>query len=283
MNLQELKAHIENNTLKENLLIFTGDGDFIFKQYLHKYVTDNSLDIKYIESIDEISSSNMFAFSSNVLYLLETDTFIKEHASHNRVWVKCKKNKSKTDSIELPKLEEWQLEDYIKSKCFGLKDSEVKELLKCYKDNPFRLDLELDKILITGTYKYIKDQLYTDVANYMIFDLTTALVKRDKKKVSDILIEIEHIDVEPFGLLTLMTKNFRQLIDIQLAINPTAESVRVSDKQFWVLKKYNSGYYNREELVKIYKWLLDIDKRIKNGELDTKYLNEYIITKIINI
>jgi len=52
MNLQELKAHIENNTLKENLLIFTGDGDFIFKQYLHKYVTDNSLDIKYIESID---------------------------------------------------------------------------------------------------------------------------------------------------------------------------------------------------------------------------------------
>nr|DAX39550.1 MAG TPA: DNA polymerase III, delta subunit [Caudoviricetes sp.] len=283
MNLQELKAHIENNTLKENLLIFTGDGDFIFKQYLHKYVTDNSLDIKYIESIDEISSSNMFAFSSNVLYLLETDTFIKEPASHNRVWVKCKKNKSKTDSIELPKLEEWQLEDYIKSKCFGLKDSEVKELLKCYKDNPFRLDLELDKILITGTYKYIKDQLYTDVANYMIFDLTTALVKRDKKKVSDILIEIEHIDVEPFGLLTLMTKNFRQLIDIQLAINPTAESVRVSDKQFWVLKKYNSGYYNREELVKIYKWLLDIDKRIKNGELDTKYLNEYIITKIINI
>lgn len=283
MNLQELKAHIENNTLKENLLIFTGEGDFIFKQYLHKYVTDNSLDIKYIESIDEISSSNMFAFSSNVLYLLETDTFIEEPASHNRVWVKCKKNKSKTDSIELPKLEEWQLEDYIKSKCFGLKDSEVKELLKCYKDNPFRLDLELDKILITGTYKYIKDQLYTDVANYMIFDLTTALVKRDKKKVSDILIEIEHIDVEPFGLLTLMTKNFRQLIDIQLAINPTAESVRVSDKQFWVLKKYNSGYYNREELVKIYKWLLDIDKRIKNGELDTKYLNEYIITKIINI
>lgn len=283
MNLQELKAHIETNTLKENLLIFTGDGDFIFKQYLHKYVTDNSLDIKYIESIDEISSSNMFAFSSNVLYLLETETFIKEPASHNKVWVKCKKNKSKTDSIELPKLEEWQLEDYIKSKCFGLKDSEVKELLKCYKDNPFRLDLELDKILITGTYKYIKDQLYTDVANYMIFDLTTALVKRDKKKVSDILIEIEHIDVEPFGLLTLMTKNFRQLIDIQLAINPTAESVGVSDKQFWVLKKYNSGYYNREELVKIYKWLLDIDKRIKNGELDTKYLNEYIITKIINI
>ena len=283
MNLQELKAHIENNTLKENLLIFTGDGDFIFKQYLHKYVADNSLDIKYIESIDEISSSNMFAFSSNVLYLLETETFIKEPASHNRVWVKCKKNKSKTDSIELPKLEEWQLEDYIKSKCFGLKDSEVKELLRCYKDNPFRLDLELDKILITGTYKYIKDQLYTDVANYMIFDLTTALVKRDKKKVSDILIEIEHIDVEPFGLLTLMTKNFRQLIDIQLAINPTAESVKVSDKQFWVLKKYNSGYYNREELVKIYKWLLDIDKRIKNGELDTKYLNEYIITKIINI
>ena len=283
MNLQELKAHIENNTLKENLLIFTGDGDFIFKQYLHKYVTDNSLDIKYIESIDEISSSNMFAFSSNVLYLLETETFITEPASHNKVWVKCKKNKSKTDSIELPKLEEWQLEDYIKSKCTNLQDSEVKELLKCYKDNPFRLDLELDKIAITGTYKYIKDQLYTDVANYMIFDLTTALVKRDKKKVSDILIEIEHIDVEPFGLLTLMTKNFRQLIDIQQAINPTAESVGVSDKQSWVLKKYNSGYYNREELVKIYKWLLDIDKRIKNGELDTKYLNEYIITKIINI
>lgn len=283
MNLQELKAHIENNTLKENLLIFTGDGDFIFKQYLHKYVTDNSLDIKYIESIDEISSSNMFAFSSNVLYLLETETFITEPASHNKVWVKCKKNKSKTNSIELPKLEEWQLEGYIKSKCTKLKDNEVKELLKCYKDNPFRLDLELDKIVITGTYKYIKDQLYTDVANYMIFDLTTALVKRDKKKVSDILIEIEHIDVEPFGLLTLMTKNFRQLIDIQLAINPTAESVGVSDKQFWVLKKYNSGYYNREELVKIYKWLLDIDKRIKNGELDTKYLNEYIITKIINI
>lgn len=283
MNLQELKAHIENNTLKENLLIFTGDGDFIFKQYLHKYVTDNSLDIKYIESIDEISSSNMFAFSSNVLYLLETEIFITEPASHNRVWVRCKKNKSKIDSIELPKLEEWQLEDYIKSKCTNLQDSEVKELLKCYKDNPFRLDLELDKISITGTYKYIKDQLYTDVANYMIFDLTTALVKRDKKKVSDILVEIEHIDVEPFGLLTLMTKNFRQLIDIQLAINPTAKTVGVSDKQFWVLKKYNSGYYNREELVKLYKWLLDIDKRIKSGELDTKYLNDYIITKIINI
>lgn len=283
MNLQELKAHIENNTLKESLVIFTGEGDFIFKQYLHKYVTDNDLNIKAIESIDEIPTSNMFAFSSNVLYLLETDTFIKEPASHNKVWVKCKKNKSTIDSIELPKLEEWQLEDYIKSRCPKLRDTEVKELLKCYKDNPFRLDLELDKIVITGTYKYIKDQLYTDVANYMIFDLITALVKRDKKKVSDILTEIEHIDVEPFGLLTLMTKNFRQLIDIQLAINPTAKSVGVSDKQFWVLKKYNSGYHKREELVKLYNWLLDIDKRIKNGELDTKYLNDYIITNIINI
>lgn len=283
MNLQELKAHIENNTLKENLLIFTGEGDFIFKQYLHKYVTDNDLDIKYIDSIDEISSSNMFAFSSNVLYLLETETFIKESASHNKVWVKCKKNKSKTDSIELPKLEEWQLEDYIKSKCTKLKDNEVKELLKYYKNNPFRLDLELDKICVADTYKYIKDQLYVDVADYMIFDVTNALVKRDKAKVSSIVTQLENIDVEPFGLLTLMTKNFRQLIDIQLAINPTPQSVGVSDKQYWVLKKYSSGYYNREELVKIYKWLLDIDKRIKNGELDTKYLNEYIITKIINI
>lgn len=283
MNLQELKAYIENNTLKENLLIFTGEGDFIFKQYLHKYVTDNDLDIKYIDSIDEISSSNMFAFSSNVLYLLETETFINEPASHNKVWVKCKKNKSKTDSIELPKLEEWQLEDYIKSKCTKLKDTEVKELLKYYKNNPVRLDLELDKICVADTYKYIKDQLYVDVADYMIFDLTNALVKRDKAKVSSIVTQLENIDVEPFGLLTLITKNFRQLIDIQLAINPTPQSVGVSDKQYWVLKKYNSGYYNREELVKIYEWLLDIDKRIKNGELDTKYLNEYIITKIINI
>ena len=95
--------------------------------------------------------------------------------------------------------------------------------------------------------------------------------------------EIQNIDVEPFGLIALLINNFRNVIDVQLSRNATAESLGLSGKQFWAIKNYSCGFYNREELIEIFEFLNDIDYKIKSGELNTSILIDYIICKILTI
>lgn len=293
IDVRELKTSIEQNTLAQNLVIYQCDkqNEYIPRQYLKEYCSNNSYDVICVEEETELPHQSLFGNICNsvvYLYVVDSLTSFSYTSSQNNVWVICnkigKKVKSEYDEniVEIPKLQDWQIKDFISSICKTLNTNQVEELFGHYKDNLFRLENELSKINILG-YDNAKSQLYVDVSNYNIFDITNAIIKRDKLSISNIYNYIECIDVDSFGLVTLLINNFKNIIDVQLSKNPTAESVGMSGKQFWAIQNYSCGFYTTKELVYIFEFLNDIDYKIKSGLLDTNMVVDYIICTILGL
>lgn len=296
MNIEQFKNCVVNNTLTSNLVIaeYKDNGDFIFHQYLNKFANDNYLDIEYIDDISQVNSGvNLFGTKPTKVKILSVDKLSEVVIPTNDyVWIKTNKidKKIKTEYedyiITIPKLESWQIKDYVMSTCEDFNEKDVDYFLSIYKDNIFRIDNELQKFKgfeVNKIYPLIKDQLYTDVSEYNIFDLVNALIKHDTNALQTILIDLDNIDVDAFGLLKLLITNFKKIIDIQLNPKATAESLNISSKQFWAVKKYSCGHYNREQLISIYTMLNECDFNIKSGIIDTKVIVNYVITKIMTV
>lgn len=295
IELKDFKNQIENNNVDKNFLIFkySGNGDFIVHQYLESYKNKNNLEVENIEDLSAVSNTNLFGDISTTIKFYETETFDIENINTKDIlWVKCKKipksiEKKYENIINIPKLEEWQIKDYIKSNIPEIGDENIDFMCSMYKDNIYRIDKEIDKIKLfnknerKSIFNIIKDQLFTDISEYSIFDIVNSIVRKDTDSLVNAYVDIQNIDVEPFGLLALLTNNFKHVIDIQLAKNPSAESVGVSSKQYWAIKNYSCGFYSKDELVEIYKLLTSIDLKIKTGQLDTSNVVDYLVCKIM--
>lgn len=295
MNLEELKQTIETNSKNIPLLIAVckdETAEFIFHQYLHHYITQNNLSFEVIDDISTVSRPSLFSINTNLLYVCYTNKLTKlEMPKDCFVWVRCK---SVSDDVQLQfkdyivvidKLDPWQIKDYVYTVCNKAPRSELDYLLKIYDKNIYRIENEMQKISIFDNqdriYPIIQSQLYTDISEFNIFDLVNSLVKYDIKALTKILQEINNIDVDVFGLLKLLTTNFRRVIDIQLSRNPSAQALGMTDKQFWAIKKYSCGIYTREQLLDIYTFLTMCDYYVKSGYITTDVLLNYIIIKII--
>ena len=287
MNIIELKQAIEQNNLEEDFIIcYCKDNTarFIATQYYHYYAMKNDLEIKLIEDLREIIL-NPFS-SDNILYIYNSDSLDEvPFIVNNRLWVICGRvakdvrSERKDHIISIPKLEDWQIKDYIVS-ITEVTDEQAESLMQTYKDVR-KLDIEAKKLSIfrQNMFEEFKDQLIY-IEDNPIFNLTNALIQRDKDKLKKV-VSSGVDDIEPFALIALLSKNLKAVIDIQLAKNPTAESLGMSGKQFWAVSKYSCNHYTREELLYLYDFILGIDSRIKSGEVDTYFVVNYIIGRFL--
>ena len=285
IDLVTFKKDIENNTLPlDNKLLIICKGkdissEFIFTQYVKTFAKNNNLNI----IITEHAIGSIFGFDKENLYTVKTDKLENNDINFNSLiyYKSISKNiKSQfySNIVELPKLEKWQILDYISTKSnIELKQAEL--LYKEYSDI-YKLDIESKKLNIFGVNQFdnIVDQLIFN-SEYKLFDLTNAILQRDINKIS--LIYKTNLEVDVFALLSILIKNFKLVIDIQLAKNASAESLGISGKQFWAIKNFNCNRYSREELIYIYKLLTSIDLYIKTGYMNTDIVKDYIIFKIL--
>ena len=297
MTIEEFKRAIEDNTLSMLLVIAEcadETAEFVFHQYMHEYISRNDLSFEFVDSISNKAQINLFRTAETNLKVYFTKNLTEVSIPRsNQLWVRCKsvsKEISKEFAqyiVKIPKLEEWQIKDYVYTLCDGVKQSELDYLLQVYGKNIYRIDNEIAKLTsfqnIGQIYPKIKDQLFNEVSEYQIFDLVNTLVRYDIMALTNILKQIDGIDVDVFGLLTLLKTNFRRVIDIQLSRNPSAQSIGVSDKQFWAIKKYSCGIYTRTQLFEIYTFLTACDYYIKSGYISTDMMLNYIIVKIISV
>lgn len=300
IDIKSFKNKIETNTLDIHFVIFKCDkvNCFLPHQYATEFCKVNGVNIVHAESPEDFPSRTLFGDltpSDLTLYTVdkldEELPIEQEEVATNYVWVVCNKIGSKVKQyyndhiIEVPKIEQWQVLDFITSTCPELTEPEQHELLNHYENDLFRLSNELDKLKLLGdkTYQMIKSQLYVDVSNYGVFDIINAITQRDKRKLSEVYSDIENIEVDPFGFVALLINSFRKVIDVQLSRNPSAESVGVSGKQFWAIKKYSCGHYSKDELIAIFELLNSIDYKIKSGELNTDTVIDYVICKIFSL
>ena len=297
MTLEEFKTAIEKNTLALPLVIAVCEDEssnFIFHQYLNAYAKNNGLDIEITEDTYQSVQFNLFTEASSNLKVCYTTKLDRVSIPNSyTLWIRCKsitdelKKQFQPYIVNIGKLEPWHIKDYVYTICEDVPKSELDYFLKVYGSNIYRIDNEIQKLTsfvdTKKIYPEIKDQLYTDVSEFSIFDLVTSIVKCDIMTLKNILLRLDSIDVDVFGFLKLLMTNFKRVIDVQLTRNPVAKNLGLSDKQLWAIRKYSCGIYTRNQLLSIYEFLTACDYYIKSGYLSTDIALEYIITKMIMI
>ena len=302
-DLKSIKTSIENNTYQCSFTIFKYyNVDFIPYQYVNEISKQQNLSVEIVEDLALFTkpATSIFGGSSisdSILYLYIVDKFecLSERISrYNNLIVICKTIDKDTEKlfqqyiVSVPKLEDWQIADYVYSLAEGVDTKLLDSLIKVCNNDIYRLDQELKKIKIFDKQErnfvfnqFIEDGIFNDLSKYTIFDFSNAIVKKDIATLRNIYREIDRIDIEPIGLVTVLLNNFRNIIKIQLASNPTAESCGMKPNQFWAIK-YSCGIYTKDQLLFIFDFLTEIDKKIKTGMIPVdSFLIDYIVVSIL--
>ena len=197
---------------------------------------------------------------------------------------------SDIEKVVFNKLENWQIEAYVQALLPGLDNREVSWLCKNAKYDIWRLDNEASKLNIFDKKDQSKilmaindDNGYVDLNELTIFNLSNAIMNKDMLGIKKVVEDIDNIDVEGTGLVTILLKNFLNIINIQTNSKATAQSLGMSEKQFRYLQYNQCNKYSNEELFNIYNFLTDIDYKLKSGllEMTNNQLNYYVLSHII--
>lgn len=301
MNILELKDGIQQNSISGFFIFEYSDSSFLPWQYARKIAENKHQIPQIIEDISSLGKKSEDIFNNeetrDFLFVYETDTFDTDSttlSSENSLIVICKKV-AKTSEItyrnsivKFPKVEPWQIEDFVASTLAGVSIETAKRLASACKSNLFRLDLEMQKIMLLDEKdrnsfceKILSDGTLSDVAGFEIFSLTNAVTKKDFRNVYESYNQMKICGAEPFAIMIFLCNSFRNIVKVQLAQSPTAESLGMSDGQFKAVK-YSCGRYSRDQLMEIYKMLTSLDGRIKKGEFPVDILVDYMITNILS-
>ena len=305
MDIKACKQCIENKVNLHTFMIFQeADTDFISRQYVQAIAEINQQEIEYIDSIDPylIELDSIFLSeseeNSSRLHVLKVDMF--EHTDQRcidlrNVFVICKKlgdQASKLFSsyiVKMPKLESWQIKDYVYSTAEGVPEQLLDKVISLCNGNIERLDNELSKLKLFAPTerKYlldsmIKDGAFGDLTDYSVFNVTNALLKKDIEALKNYMNLLHVIDINEFGLITILTKNLRDMISVQLSSNPTPETIGLDSRKIYALKKQSKVFTN-DQLTKLYLKMADLDRAVKNGEFPAPMLINYMILKVLTI
>ena len=294
MLLQELKEKIENKTYEKNMLIFKyEDTDFIPNQYIKEIQKIVGEEVVYVESLSEVGSNNNGFFAEEQMYVYECDK-LDSYISYNKDLIIVTKNIPKDvlkDFQEyitiVPKLEQWMIEDYIKSYCDGLSDSTVKWFLERYND-VYLITEELDKLTLfprdarESMYKEFKiNNVFSPSVNEQSFELTLALQSKNKDKVRGILEDAYKIEIDPIYTLFMLHTSFKKLLKVWLNKNPTPDNTGLKSNQIWAINQ-QPRVFSREKLISIFEELSSMDTKIKSGEFPIEDSIDYLIIKIMS-
>lgn len=298
MNLKEVKEKIINKTLSTSLLVFKCEKEtFIAHQYIEEISKSRpNLEVMYIDSLDEVvvsDNSEFSIFSNNSFYVLvcdNLDAINRDISKFENVYAICHKANNQYDDyvVEVPKLVDWQIQEYLQFHLQGLNTQYIKWLCEITNYDIYRLYNEMCKLSIfdksqqDNMFKLINNENgYSDLSQLNIFNFTNAIYKRDKKSVLEILQEKDSIDLEPAGVITLLYKNFKIITQLQMNSKVTCEQLGISQKQLNAIKYYNLNHYSNDELINIMQLLSSIDYKLKSGLLPYDMIIDYIVDRIL--
>lgn len=301
MTLQEIKNQIESNSITNTFIIFQCNENFIAHQYIDNISKGLNLKIEYIEDINSLNDKSVDLFFSvedknDTLRVYHTDNFdfySNSLSDERNLVIITKKVEKNTQAIyneyivEINALEHWCVKDYIYSILNDVDRRYLDWLMENCNYDINRLQLEAEKLLVfEGNERNIifnqmlEDDAFCDITNKTIFDFTDAIVKKDIVKLSSIYDEIENMDVEAIGVVTVLYQNFKKLLQVWMANKPTPESTGLSSKQIYAISKL-PRVWNEAQLVSILDLLTSIDYKIKTGVMPINILRDYLVVNIL--
>lgn len=303
MTIQDLYNKISTNTVTDDLIVFKNtDTPFLVNQYITEIARIRGMEIRYIDSLSGLVSDAFSLFddtptenSELMVYYVDdlTDGSISDVKNliivTNKISSKEVQDALFNHIVDTPKLLDWQIQDYVYSSGEGVDKQDLELLLSLYGKNIMRLEQEMSKLRLfsPNERKYlfkdmIKDGSFSDTSTHTVFNFTNAVVSKDVKVVSKLLTEMSRMDTNPFGILTILLTNFRNLILVRANINPTPENTGLDSKKLYAIRKTVTPF-SVEQIIKIFEMLCGIDLQIKTGELPTDIVVDYIMLKILTM
>lgn len=302
MTLEDVKRNIQKDNLAETFLIFVcHDNFFIAEQYIRELAHRHPYTIEYIDSLDRYKGSqeNLFEpLTDTVLHVLTCNKFsstdfsvcsddnliVITHEISDEVWSIFENN-----IVEVPKLEAWQIEDYIFSLAEGADSSDLERLCKLCAGDIYKIENEVSKLSIFPEIqrKYLLKELFDSdslqgKSDLNIFTLTNALQCRNVEDARKVLLEISNIDVEPLGLITIMHQNLRKMILVWLSANPTPENTGLKGNQIWAIRNL-PRVFTREQLLRAFQLVNSLEYKLKSGEINEDLIIDYMVIKILSL
>lgn len=300
MTLQELKNKILTNTFDNKFLILQCENNyFLADQYIQKLCELNQYDITYITSLTEVLSSTNILFNLEGINLrvLKVDTFNEILSDYENLFnciVICKsidKNILSLVSnytVVIPAPVDWQINDYIITKCPGLTSKESQWLYNITKKDLYKLTNELDKISLFPVSQQLKvfshlrfdpnSDLYAQ-AEYQMEDET---VNQNKVFLKDYFIHQNTFELDTESLLNKLLVKVKLAYFVKFVPNTTAESLNISTGQFNQIKFHNT--LNKIFCLRALDFLTDLNFKLKTGQLELSgsELITYIVCKLLS-
>lgn len=281
MLLRDFKKKIEDKKLSDDMIIIESiDNNFVADQYIKEISNFKQLDIFYCDSIPEFTLSGY-------LYVYKCES-LENIPLLNNLIVVCNKytgNKLNDYVVTIPKLENWQIENYVINRLQGLTRDKCIWLCKSCNYNIYRLELEINKISIfnekyhENIFKQINDyDGYSDLSSFTQYDIINAITKRDLEKIIEYLSTDNNIS--PMTILYSLINSLKNIIDVQFNQNGDPKKLHMSDKQFYAIKKNSINYFRNESLIRMMEFLTSIDEKVKSGLIDSDNVLKYILINI---
>lgn len=300
MTLAELKNQILDNKITDGLIVFVCDENYyLADQYVDAIVAKTGLEKHLVNSIAQRYNPALALVIdySNYLYVLKTDTFdeiITEPNDIQHTIIICNKvDKKAIDTIksyivEVPKLLDWQVKDYMKVLCPGLDNNIIDWAYSNMGGDIYKIKNELDKIRLfpASEQQLILTDLRfadgTDLYYETLFQLSEAIIKNNRREVLEFLYHHNTCNIDPIGLVSMLLATCKKILFVTQRSGLTAQDIGITDKQYNAIKYYYKGFTN-EKLESVISSLSTIDLDLKSGRLDMPkpILFDYILSKIL--
>lgn len=314
MEIADLKAHIQNNTL-ESFYIFAGDEWKVQEIYINQIAKVKNKEIKRIDSITDVYSSlrNTALIKKSFLYVVRDD---KELMTNEKIQSqllsllkddmlilvlttldkRLKFYKTYKDSIvEFELLNPLILRKYVQKE-IALSDKNADKLIDVCEGNYGRCLLEIDKIKnyssLMSTYpntdKYniafsnlLEDGTLAHPPKDAIFDFVDAILDNKLNLVYNLYKECIDCGEAVMVMLTVLYNNAKAVLQVQSCeSNDIEKSTGLTSWQINNARKHYNKYRNRE-LINIMDLCYECQKGIVTGTIEEEFVMPYIMASVL--
>ena len=295
MTLKDLKIAIMQKTLSDKFLILKNvenpakdsNASFLSEQYLQEISKARNLEINKVNSIYEsLQSTLTLLVPDKKLNVVKVDIFEETSLDYSQfinTIVICNKVDSKIAPlladfiIEIPKLENWHIEDYVKMLVPEIDNSNLTWLTRSTNYKIYRILNELDKVKLfnkndqISVVKALKDDKVSDL--YRNFDLEKELAIKDfsAQSVAQAVVSKNMNQISYFLIR-------RQFFDFDITL-----------LNYWLLKLLTDRVpltfaTDLMDLINKIDFVSNLSIRIRKGELElsNSSLFDYIVTNLIS-
>lgn len=282
MTIETLKKKIEDHQVEEESFVFLyKKSKFLPEQYAKEIARQKGLTIVYEESAEE--GTTLFEdLEDGNLYVTIVDSFNSFPKKNHIVITKAT---NYADAIAFPELENWQIKDYLFSKCSGADVEILDRLLSAQKDL-YSLENEICKLSVFNeqlrgalSKEFLENNVFSGVSKVDVFDFINAIQRRNFEDIGKMYLGYKK---DPMSLIGLLYKQFKNMVDVYLQKNPTEENTGLKINQIYAIKKVCQNY-TKQQVLDIFKFLCSLDNQLKKGELPMDNLFDYVLVKVLSI